>query len=306
MPSHEEIFSQESSYYGDEDTRNELEKACASFDPEPFWAQIHQTMPSTKQHRACTSAQPTGTSSSDVSMKDASPSSSPPPATLPKDRRGKTEPVESFLTRLQPSKLSMHDTNWIWTWKPTGSRKNGGNVASFVKKGHELLNDYEEESTRLRQVHNASGAQSTSGLTRKLNPLRQGLEKAILGLAQETDVTMGKWMLFPSVGHVDEVWSVVARATEKGQLGDAAKVATDDGTGSGRARLICVYTANFAAEEDVKRVLSSLVDMDLVGSQNRVIYYKIDAYSHLNVNSKNEYGLKASMYSSRDVLAWNR
>ncbi|OQD82015.1 hypothetical protein PENANT_c024G01576 [Penicillium antarcticum] len=253
MASHEEIFSDESSFYGDEDTKNELEKACASFDPEPFWAQIHQHLPATQQHNARASTRPAKASSSDVSMKDASPPASS--TTLPADRRGKTEPVDSFLSRLPPSKLTVQDTEWIWTWNSAGSRKNGGDVASFTRKGHELLNAYEEESTRLRQAHDASGAKTTSGLTRKLNPLRQELEKAILALARETDVTTGKWMLFPSVEHVDEVWRAVVSATEKGQLGDAAKVATDDGSGSGQARLICVYTADFAEKEDLKRVL---------------------------------------------------
>jgi hypothetical protein len=285
---------------GDEDTKNELEKACAIFDPEPFWAEVHQKLPLTQQHNARAATQPVKTTDEDVIMKDASPS--PSSNTPPKDRRGKLEPVDAFLSRLTPSKLSVCDADWIWVWNPAGSRKNGGDVASFTRKGYELLNAHEEESTRLRQADDASNAKTTAGLTRKLNPLRQELEKGILALARETDVTMGKWMLFPSVEHVDEVWRAVVRATEKGQLGDAAKVATDDG--SGQSRLVCVYTVDFADEKDVKRVLCKLVGMDLVGKGNRGIYYKSDAYTHLNINSKNEYGLKASMYSSRDVLAW--
>jgi hypothetical protein len=34
-----------------------------------------------------------------------------------------------------------------------------------------------------------------------------------------------------TVDQVDEVWGVVVRAMEKGELGDVAKVATDDGGG---------------------------------------------------------------------------
>jgi hypothetical protein len=35
----------------------------------------------------------------------------------------------------------------------------------------------------------------------------------------------------------------------------------------------------------------------------RVIYYKCDAYTYLDISSSNEYKLKASMYNSRDMLA---
>jgi hypothetical protein len=55
--------------------------------------------------------------------------------------------------------------------------------------------------------------------------------------------------------------------------------------------------------DDVRRVLQGLVDLDLVGPDNpRGIYYKCDAYTYLDINSGNEYGLPASLYSSRELL----
>lgn len=181
------------------------------------------------------------------------------------------------------------------------SRPSGdGDVPALLRKGRELLQEYENESTVLREAHDKSGAKTTAALTRKLNPMRKELEKRILDLARETGVTSGKWMLFPTVDRVDEFWGVVVRAMEKGELGDVAKVATDGG--GGESRLICVYTDDFGDVEDVKRVVSKLVDIGLVGKGPRSIYYKFDAFTHLEINSKNEYGLKASMYSSREVL----
>lgn len=186
-------------------------------------------------------------------------------------------------------------------WGPKPHTTEGGDIPAFTRKGTELLEAYEEESSRLRAAHEESGARTTASLTRKLNPLRRTLEQNIFELAKETGVTSGKWMLFPSVNNVDSIWKTVVTAMDKGKLGDAAKVATDDG--SGDVRLICVYTRDFSDKEDVKRVLKTLVETGLVNEESRPIYYKCDAYTYLDIKSKNEYGLKASLFSSRDVLS---
>lgn len=228
---------------------------------------------------------------------------SPEPGVIPRNQRGNTEPIARFLSRLPPSTTEAGDVGpWIWMFNPhMPSKQNGdGDVPTLLRKGRELLQEYENESAVLREAHDKSGAKTTAALTRKLNPMRKELEKSILDLARETGVTHGKWMLFPTVDRVDELWGVVVRAMDKGELGDAAKVATDGG--SGESRLICVYTHDFGDVEDVKRVVSKLVDIGLVGKGPRSVYYKSDAFTHLEINSKNEYGLKASMYSSREVL----
>lgn len=238
---------------------------------------------------------------SDVSMEDASPE----PCTVPRNQRGKTEPVDHFLSRLPPSTTEVAAVGpWIWMYNPRGSSRKSGDIPALLRKGRELLLKCENESAVLREAHDRSGAKTTAPLTRKLNSMRKELEKGILDLARETGVTDGKWMLFPAVGRVDEDWSVVVKAMEKGELGEAAKVAAADGSGDGKARLICVYTSDFGDAGDVKRVLCKLVDLGLVGKGPRSIYYKCDAFTLLEINSKNEYGLKASMFSSQEVLGW--
>lgn len=228
---------------------------------------------------------------------------SPEPGVIPRNQRGKTEPIARFLSRLPPSTTESADVGpWIWMFNPHMPSKQNGDedVPTLLRKGRELLQEYENESAVLREAHDKSGAKTTAALTRKLNPMRKELEKSILDVARETGVTSGKWMLFPTVDRVDEFWGAVVRAMEKGELGDVVKVATDDG--GGESRLICVYTDDFGDVEDVKRVVSKLVDIGLVGKGPRSVYYKSDAFTHLEINSKNEYGLKASMYSSREVL----
>ncbi|KAJ5520193.1 hypothetical protein N7463_000646 [Penicillium fimorum] len=295
----DEIFSDESSFYGDDDEKAQLEAQVSSYDPEPFWVETHPKLLSTIQQQLRAPAPRPKATPSDVSMDDASPE----PSSVPHNQRGKAEPIARFLSRLPPSTTDSASVGpWIWMYNPHVSPPQSGDVPTLLRKGRELLQEYENESAVLREAHDKSGAKTTAALTRKLNPMRKELERGILDLARETGVTDGKWMLFPTVDRVDEFWGIVVRAMEKGELGDVAKVATDDGSGSGQSRLICVYTADFGDVGDVKRVVSRLADIGLVGKGPRSIYYKADAFTHLEISSKNEYGLKASMYSSREML----
>src|SRR5438270_153997 len=82
-----------------------------------------------------------------------------------------------------------------------------------------------------------------------------------------------QWMLFPMPSNVDKVWETVARATVRGDLGIAAKVATDAGEGDRVGRPISVYTKDFSDVEDVKRVLLEMKQLGLV-KETRSIYYK--------------------------------
>jgi len=111
-------------------------------------------------------------------------------------------------------------------------------------------------------------------------------------------------MLFPEEKEISRTWKIVVEGVIQNRLGHIAKVATgptDDIEGRGRA-LICVYTKDFSDEGDVRRVLEELVELGLCPREGNGIYYKCDAFTYLGINSNNSYGLKASIYSSRDVL----
>lgn len=118
-------------------------------------------------------------------------------------------------------------------------------------------------------------------------------------------------MLFPSPDDVDRVWRLVAEAVVDGRLGDTAKVAPADPSHpfvaapkKQTSHLICVYTKDFSNLEDVKRVLEELIELGLAprNAADRAIYYKADAYTYLGLDSLNAYGLKASLYSSKDIM----
>ena len=103
-----------------------------------------------------------------------------------------------------------------------------------------------------------------------------------------------------------------------GNAGNAGRDARDQGQ-----RLICIYTPDFNDKDDVSRVLRSIKNLGLLKSGGfsdgtrmngssgtsgsaaalKTIYYKCDAYTYLDIASGNEYKLKASMYSSRDLFA---
>ncbi|EPS26929.1 hypothetical protein POX_g08773 [Penicillium oxalicum] len=292
----EEMFSDESSFYGDEDEKARLEEQVATYDPESYWANVHPRLLSTIQYTSSapsTKPEPTNSALDDHDVEALT--------SCPRDSRGRGESSAAFLSRLSPSRTRASDIGpWIWM-RESCSHGGEGDVATFVREGTALLRAYEEEASELREAHEKSGAKTKAALTRKLNPLRRTLEQDIFKLARETGVTAGKWMLFPSVDSVDSVWKTVVSAWDEGELGDAAKVATDDG--SGQARLICVYTDDFSDRKDVKRVLNALVARGLVDKKSRPIYYKCDAYTYLDIKSNNDYGLKASLFSSHDVLA---
>lgn len=67
-----------------------------------------------------------------------------------------------------------------------------------------------------------------------------------------------------------------------------------------KSTVICVYTKDFSDLADVKRVLSSLDELNV---SKKSITYKCDAYTHLDIMSDNPYKLRATLYSSDEVRA---
>ncbi|KAG2413761.1 hypothetical protein HFD88_002950 [Aspergillus terreus] len=302
------VISDESSFYGDNDEVSRLEELAETYDPEPYWSAIHPYLLSTIQYEQSVASRPTPASQS--TKTESQPSSSTPnikseldPSHTSRNKPTADEQIPDFLARLPPSTTQVDEAGpWLYVNNPNHP-PHEGDVATLVAKGTKLLHAYEDKKAELEAAHDRSGAKTRAPLTRKLNPLRQSLEKEIFGLARETGVTSGKWMLFLTPDRVDEYWAAVAEATARGELGIAAKVATDEGKGPDSARLLAVYTRDYADPDDVKRVIGKLVDLDLVKEDERPVYYKCDAYTYLQIMGNNPYGLRASLFSSRDVLS---
>jgi hypothetical protein len=76
----------------------------------------------------------------------------------------------------------------------------------------------------------------------------------------------GKWLIFVPEQQIDEVWEKIALATEQGLLGGSAKVATakpNPNAVDPNKRVICVYTYDWADEEDVRRVRQALRELGI-------------------------------------------
>ncbi|KAL8735630.1 MAG: hypothetical protein Q9166_000799 [cf. Caloplaca sp. 2 TL-2023] len=297
-PGTDGYLSSDSSFYavpalGDTDDKARLEAEAASFDPVLYWDNKPYLLPVVA---AASRAKLEAASSPPLSK----PLYNPYEGSI--CGRQLNETVEGFLKRLPPLTTTVSfDYPWIFIANPyTTSRPTDRDQAGFTKAAEELLSAFTEKKDAIEK----SMAEKPKGsITRKLTPLRQSLENDLLATAKKKRFTSGKWMLFPYPEDVNRHWAVVAEATVNRELGTAAKVAPDNRKGDRVPRLICVYTKDFSDVDDVKRVLERLIELGLVKKKaEQGIYYKADAFTELGINSGNEWGLKASLYASRELL----
>jgi hypothetical protein len=219
------------------------------------------------------------------------------------------ESVDEFISRVDPitySQSTVPDENfqpyaWIANFKTAGngridSEEEHNQHAEFVKKGKELLEAFKAAQETIRQ---AGQGKAESTIKRRIFPVREKLKSDILSLAKACKITSGKWLLFPNELVVRPTWTKIARSVSSGRLGPVAKISLKVGD---KARPLYVYTGDFSDVEDVKRVLWQLKKLGHTSDDERWIYYKCDAYTHLGIMSGNEYGLDASLYASGRML----
>jgi hypothetical protein len=216
------------------------------------------------------------------------------------------ETIPNFLDRLRPSDPNTASIGpWIWISNPHSTPNDTlHDTGGFMQSAYPILEKLRQRRAEFEEKY---PDKIPSSITRLLKPDRDRVEADIIRLAKSHNVTTGKWMLFPSPHDVDAVWSKIATGVLEGRLGCTAKVATY-APDEKPYRLICVYTEDFSDVDDVKRVLLELKEMGYVGNgdgtgaRGGTLYYKCDAYTHLDIVHDNEYKLKASMYNSRDML----
>lgn len=191
---------------------------------------------------------------------------------------------------------------WLWVgnpiWKPEWQQRElNTDINAFVEGGIPLL---EAHSALRAKMEKASPDTPVGTITRRLGPYRDQLENDLLTLAKKTSTTCGKWMIFPSDEDYPRYWRVVAEATTESKLGPTSKAATPNPLEP--LNLICVYTYDFTDGDDVRRVLKELIDLGLCAADGKPLYYKCDAYTYLDIKSGNDYKLRASVYSSKELL----
>ena len=189
-----------------------------------------------------------------------------------------SETVTAFLSRLPPLTTTIAGSGpWIWIANPYHQPcVTSQDWAGFMTASEKSVNEFEIQKTAIEK---SMKGRPRGTITREIAPLRKVLECEILSNAKTRGCTSGKWMLFPTAQNIDKTWRLIAEGVANGELGTAAKVATNDGSNDGEARLICVYTKDFSDWEDVRRVLIRLVELGLVKrkgplGEQRGVYYK--------------------------------
>ncbi|KAE8448245.1 hypothetical protein EG329_009676 [Mollisiaceae sp. DMI_Dod_QoI] len=296
-------LSDESDFYGDDTVKQDCEERASTLNVAEWW-----------EHRIPTLME---VAKANIEA-DTAPKSvklyNPYEGQL--DARQLSESVEEFLTRLPPATTqSSGDIPWIYIANPyrkapekadhddysvtgEGPPEEDSDWGAFITIGTKLLQELTSIRHELEKKHSSK---TKAAITRAANADKDRIVKGLLDTAKSLHCTSGKWMIFCDAAEVNDVWSVVARATANNDLGIAAKVAPGDGLDR-KERLICIYTKDFNDMKDVSRVVHKLKDLGIIDSREKPIYYKCDAYTYLDLKSNNPYNIKASLYNSKDIL----
>ncbi|KAL9088054.1 MAG: hypothetical protein Q9165_006395 [Trypethelium subeluteriae] len=222
----------------------------------------------------------------------------------PDNAKQLSETVAEFTKRLPPLTSRPEDVGeWIWIANPHAEKPRSQRMEDFIEAGQALLENYMNHRRKLEETSPKLGK---SGITKRLSLSRDDLKQNINELAVDTGVVGGKWMLRPSLEDLPRVWRLVAEAVAEGRLGLCAKVPPEGSTYRSPTdeSVVIVYTYDFTDQKDVKRVLQELVNIGLVPQEGsgRPIYYKTDAYTYLGISSENQYNLRASLYTSMEMM----
>ncbi|KAI1735159.1 hypothetical protein F4680DRAFT_312338 [Xylaria scruposa] len=200
-----------------------------------------------------------------------------------------TESIDDFLTRLPPSQTwARPGLSSIWisnpnVWHaPRDDAENQhipgaedemptyGNLAELMESGEErltFLSSAIEDSQKPRVPFERYMLEKAS------DQAGAAAARDILKLAQDMDVTFGKWLVFCDTQEVDQIWNIIVHATRDDKLGIAAKFAARTRQDSSEPILICVYTYDFEDKEDVRRVAMMLEELGVIKA-NDTLYYQ--------------------------------
>ncbi|KAI0893165.1 DUF1917-domain-containing protein [Annulohypoxylon nitens] len=300
------MSSDDSDFYGDDDTMAELKAKVKDFDTEMWW----------DEHKDVNTPLKIQAQKEDVEMIDVSHLHNPYAGIEYAWQLGET--IEDFVERLPPATTNETDTNkWIWVCNPYIRQKKkseasnqqirGGEDEAPEEEGADLPSVVEGGMARLHFASQYINMCKNSGnipefIAKECRTAGMDAAKDILNLAKAHHVRCGKWMLFCNIYEVNEVWYTVAKATANNELGIGAKVAprrTNDGR---TERLICVYTADFSDTADVRRVAEKLKKLGLITANDRPLYYKPDVYTYLGIAHQNPWEIRASIYDTRSML----
>jgi Domain of unknown function (DUF1917) len=76
----------------------------------------------------------------------------------------------------------------------------------------------------------------------------------------------GKWLVHTTRERIDNLWQIIALATEEGYLGSFSKVSTAglQDTAKTGVHVICMYTYDSNDREDIMRIRAALREMNII------------------------------------------
>ncbi|KAF8914866.1 translation initiation factor eIF 4e-like domain-containing protein [Mucidula mucida] len=107
-------------------------------------------------------------------------------------------------------------------------------------------------------------------------------------LACDHRILSGKWLIFTNPYRVDALWESVVKLVCLHRKSGCAKVTPNKGIGS---YLICVYVEDYTSED----TMSLREDLRRIGV-TWGIGFKMDAYTHLGIYAKNEFGIRPNRH----------
>jgi hypothetical protein len=195
---------------------------------------------------------------------------------------------------LLPSTTFSNQSNWIYVYNNSNNNNNNNNNIDLnndnntelaIKKCSQILSDLTLSLNSIKLI--------TPRITKK--SLRDKARKDLLSIAYKQGQLTGKWMLFPDITQVDSVWTIIAQETLVGNLGIGSKVSTNSGS---TRFLICIYVNDFTDLLNVQQVNNKLKELG-IDEKNQA--FKLDLFTHLEINSKNKWGIPPSIFTVNNV-----
>lgn len=183
--------------------------------------------------------------------------------------------VGAFIDTFAPSKSSCEDVAWIVIDAVPCNELSRGGSAEVENRVEAALEGWEM-------------------LVAKRKPSAADVDT----LAKRHKILVGKWMVFPKSGaEADGAWESIVRKVAADPLPGVRSVKISAAAPNEERHVICMYTENYLDKKQVEEAAAALRAMLPPLSDNRLLY-KPDIYTYFGIYSKNEWGLKPTIYSS--------
>lgn len=176
------------------------------------------------------------------------------------DQTSTPDRLEAFLARWPPSRTPVHYCAWI------AVDRGGQNPSSPDAEG--LLASF-----------------------RSLVSSENVTVDEIDRIAVAHGVLSGKWMIYTDTRRIDQLWEKVVRLLCVDLKRGSAKVSPKQ---EGDSHIICVYVDDYSNMEEVNWLRNALRTAGAFWK----IGFKPDAYTHLGIYAKNQWGIRPSRYYS--------